>query len=101
MADSWDQKGIGVRLSGRLMCQTEEEANIVRRHLPEHIDFNRAEPGCISFYVSPTDDPLIWKVEEHFKVRDSFKSHQERTRASSWGAVTAKIPRDYEVMGLD
>ena len=96
-----DRKDIGVRLSGRLICASEQEAEIVRRHLPAHIDLTRAEPGCISFEVSPTDDPLIWTVEEHFRDRASFGSHQERTRASAWGAATADIARDYEISGLN
>ncbi|MCR9110685.1 MAG: antibiotic biosynthesis monooxygenase [Rhodobacteraceae bacterium] len=101
MADSQDRKDVGVRLSGRLVCASEQEAQIVCRHLPEHIDLTRAEPGCISFDVSPTEDPLIWTVEEHFQDRDSFGSHQERTQASAWGSATAKITRDYKITELD
>ena len=101
MADSQNCKDVGVRLSGRLVCASEQETEIVRRHLPEHVDLTRAEPGCISFDVFPTDDPLIWTVEEHSQNRDSFGSHQERTQASTWGVATAKITRDYEIGGLD
>ncbi|MEQ5871684.1 antibiotic biosynthesis monooxygenase [Sagittula sp. NFXS13] len=101
MADSLGQKNLGVRLSGRLICSSEQEAEAVRRHLSEHIDLTRAEPGCISFNVYPTEDLLIWTVEEHFQDRDSFTSHQERIRESAWGAATAQIARDYKVTGLD
>ena len=101
MAGSQDHTNVGVRLSGRLVCASEQEAEIVRRHLPEHIDLTRAEPGCVFFDVSPTNDPLIWTVEEHFQDRNSFGSHQERTKASAWGVATAKITRDYEIVGLD
>ncbi|MFC7454296.1 putative quinol monooxygenase [Insolitispirillum peregrinum] len=70
----------------------------MRTHLPEHVRLTRAEPGCLSFTVSPSDDPLVWQVEECFITREAFEFHQHRTRASSWWAATADIPRDYEIM---
>lgn len=48
-----------VRLSGFLRCASVAEVEIVQRHLPEHMRLTRAEPGCISFEVSQTDDPLV------------------------------------------
>ena len=86
-----------MRLSGRLLCASAEEADIVRRHLPEHVRLTRAEPGCLSFEVTPTDDPLTWRVEERFADRAAFDAHQRRTRTSAWGAATAAIRRNYEV----
>ena len=64
------------------------------RRLPEHVRLTRAEPGCLSFEVTPTDDPLAWRVEERFTDRAAFDAHQRRTRASAWGAATAAIRRD-------
>ncbi len=95
--DSGDDRTGVVRLSGRLLCASAEEADVVRRHLPEHVRLTRAEPGCLSFEVTPTDDPLTWRVEERFTDRAAFDAHQRRTRASAWGAATAAIRRDYEV----
>ncbi|KFE35387.1 putative quinol monooxygenase [Thioclava atlantica] len=46
-------------LTGRLICATEEEAAIVRAHLPEHIRLTRAEPGCERFEVRQGADPLV------------------------------------------
>jgi quinol monooxygenase YgiN len=86
-----------VHLSGRLLCASAEEADLVRRHLPEHVRLTRAEPGCLSFEVTPTADPLTWRVEERFADRAAFDAHQRRTRASAWSAATAAIRRDYEV----
>jgi quinol monooxygenase YgiN len=82
-------------LSGRLICRTESEAARVRAHLPEHIRLTRAEPGCLSFAVDPTGDPLIWQIDEAFADRSAFHAHQARAGASLWARETAGIPRDH------
>ena len=89
-----------VRLSGFLRCASVEDIQLVETYLPEHIRLTRAEPGCISFEVSQTDDPLIWRVEELFANRPAFDFHQQRTRASAWFTATSAIPRDYEITTL-
>lgn len=89
-----------VRLSGFLRCASGEDIQLVETHLPEHLRLTRAEPGCISFDVTQTDDPLIWRVEELFVDRAAFDFHQQRARASEWFAATSAIPRDYEVTTL-
>jgi quinol monooxygenase YgiN len=101
MANDVNQRVGAVRLSGKLICATLHEVEVVRRHLPEHIRLTKAESGCVSFDVSQTDDPLIWCVEECFLDREAFEAHQNRTRASAWWTATAEIPRQYEVSGLD
>ncbi len=90
---------LGVRLSGRLICASPDEAETVRRHLPEHLRLTLAEPGCLAFSVRETGDPMVWQVEEHFADRPAFQAHQARTRASAWGRATAAIRRDYAVTG--
>lgn len=90
-----------VRLSGYLRCKNDSEAELVKEHLPAHIALTRAEPGCISFEVTPTADTLVWTVEECFADSDAFRAHQERVAASEWGAMTSGIARDYTVTGLD
>lgn len=82
-------------LSGRLICVTAAEAARVKVSLPEHIRLTRAEPGCLSFEVTPTGDPLVWSIEEAFADRTAFGAHQTRTGASTWAAETAGIARDY------
>jgi len=77
-----------------------EDIQLVETHLPEHLRLTRAEPGCISFDVTQTDDPLIWRVEELFVDRAAFDFHQQRTRASEWFAATSAIPRDYEITAV-
>ncbi|MBO9111414.1 MULTISPECIES: putative quinol monooxygenase [Agrobacterium] len=89
-----------VRLSGFLSCASVQDVQLVESHLPDHIRLTRAEPGCISFEVSQTEDPLIWRVEELFVDRAAFDFHQQRTRASKWFVATSAIPRDYEIVTL-
>ena len=89
-----------IRLKGHLICMSEDEAALVRRHLPEHIRLSRAEPGCLSFDVVQTDDPMIWDVQESFRTRADFDAHQTRTRASPWFAATRHILRDFRVEEL-
>ena len=56
-----------VHLTGQLICATPTDVAIVETHLPEHVALTRAEPGCVSFEVTPTDDPLVWDVAEVFE----------------------------------
>jgi quinol monooxygenase YgiN len=89
-----------ITLTGTLTCSSAEEADIVRTYLPEHIRLSREEPGCLTFNVVPTDDPLIWQLDESFTDRAAFEAHQARTRASDWYAATAHIGRDFHITGL-
>ena len=89
-----------ITLSGRLICATEEEAARVRTHLPEHLRLTRAEPGCLRFTVEPTDDPMVWQVEEAFTDAAAFGHHQARSRESRWAAATAGIRRVFRTRGL-
>lgn len=88
-----------VRLSGLLRCTTADEVGIVETYLPDHINLTRAEPGCLLFEVSQTEDPLVWRVEELFSDQAAFDFHQQRTRASAWFSATSRITRDYIVTG--
>lgn len=89
-----------IHLTGQLVCKTEDEARVVILHLPKHIERTRAEPGCASFAVEQTDDPLIWTVEERFEDQHVFKLHQERVADSEWGRQTTGIERRYSIDGL-
>ena len=86
-----------IRLSGQVRCGSAADAAIVAQYLPEHIRLSRAEPGCLSFEVGQTEDPLIWSVEESFATRADFDAHQVRTKASVWYQATGHIPRVYEI----
>ncbi|MDO8882394.1 MAG: antibiotic biosynthesis monooxygenase [Pseudotabrizicola sp.] len=89
-----------IRLKGHLICMSQAEADVVRAHLPEHIRLSREEPGCLSFNVAQTDDPMIWDVQESFRTRADFDAHQTRTRASLWFDATRHILRDFRVEEL-
>lgn len=89
-----------IRLRGHLICQSPEEAAAVRARLPAHTALSRAEPGCLSFDVTPTDDPLMFEVIETFRTRADFDAHQTRTRASAWFEATRQILRDFRVEEL-
>ena len=52
-----------IRLRGQMVCMTEDEAQAVRTHRAEHIRLTRAEPGCLSFDIDDTDDPVHGQQE--------------------------------------
>jgi quinol monooxygenase YgiN len=87
-----------IHVTGTLCCASVEEAERVGRFLPEHIRLSRLEPGCLSFNVTPTDDPLVWRLDETFVDRAAFVVHQARTRASIWYRETAALNRDFQIV---
>ncbi|QIK62868.1 antibiotic biosynthesis monooxygenase [Leucobacter viscericola] len=89
-----------VQLTGQLICATTEQAELVANLLPQHIALTRAEPGCLSFEVAPTENPLVWSVNERFENELAFQLHQERVTASRWGRETSGIAREYTIEGL-
>lgn len=46
-----------VILEGKLLCKDAAEVELVKKLLPEHIRLTKAEPGCISFTVTQSQDP--------------------------------------------
>ena len=89
-----------VHLTGQLVCEDLNQVAIVAQHLPLHIELTRAEQGCLSFEVNPTQNPLVWQVDEQFQDAASFQVHQQRVAASEWGRTTAGIERRYEFRGM-
>jgi quinol monooxygenase YgiN len=89
-----------VRLTGQLRCKDLEETRLVVDHLPEHVALTRAEPGCVSFHVARTLDPLVWHVDECFEDEAAFRAHQARVATSDWGRRTAGIERRYSIQGM-
>lgn len=95
-------RGVGeVGLSGQLLCKTAEEAQVVIRHLPEHVRLTRAEAGCLRFDVVPTSNALTWQVDETFGDLAAFRAHKQRVASSPWGLATASIERRYSIEGFD
>ena len=91
---------MGVTLTGTLTCQSEDEAARVRAALDEHIRLTRQEPGCVSFDVTQTEDPMVWNVAEAFTTPAAFEAHQLRAASSPWAAQTKGIARDYKIKGM-
>ncbi|KIN65162.1 Antibiotic biosynthesis monooxygenase [Sulfitobacter noctilucicola] len=91
---------MGVTLHGYLRCADEVEAARVRSALDEHIRLTRLEEGCVSFHVTPTDDPLVWEVAEEFTDPAAFTAHGTRAGASDWAVATKGITRDYKITGM-
>ena len=89
-----------IRLRGHLICVTDDEVAAVTAHLSLHVALTRAEPGCLGFEISATDDPKVFEVMETFRTRDDFAAHQTRTRASVWFEATRGILRDFRVEDL-
>ncbi len=86
-----------IRVTGQLICGTAEDAAVVTARLPDHIRLSRAEPGCLTFSVTPTASGLIWQLDETFSDRAAYDAHQARTRASDWFRATAHLARDFQV----
>lgn len=95
------QPGAHVTLTGQLVCSNVKQAASVAEQLPRHVQLTRAEPGCVSFVVRATADPLIWHVSERFVDRAAFEAHQARVSESDWGRATAGIKRDYVISDDD
>ncbi|PHM27979.1 putative quinol monooxygenase [Xenorhabdus innexi] len=90
-----------IKLTGHLVCRSAEESEVIRKYIPEHKRLTKEETGCLSFEVTETADPLIWKVEEIFKNKDDLDSHQKRMQASVWGKKTHYIAREYEIFEIE
>lgn len=89
-----------VILEGRLLCKDAAEAEVVKKLLPKHIRLTKAERGCISFSVTPAEDPWVWLVHEEFVDGAAFEAHEQRAAASKWGQATKDIQRIYKIKGL-
>ena len=88
-----------IALTGQLICADTDDVEMVQRLLPNHIRLSRAEPGCLSFNVVQTADPLIWQLDESFRDRAAFEMHQVRTQASPWFKATSHLKRDFHTSG--
>ncbi|MDC0610388.1 antibiotic biosynthesis monooxygenase [Vibrio sp.] len=70
----------------------------VHRELPNHKLLTKAEPGCLTFDVTPDSSNFLrFNVYEEFTDREAFEHHQRRVKASVWGEVTSNVERFYKV----
>lgn len=95
------RRGGEVTLTGKLVCRDMSEMLTVLDHAQSHIDASRAEAGCLLFELRQTDNPLVFEFAEHFASEEAYLAHQQRTRASAWGAATWGIERQaYDRRGV-
>ncbi len=86
-----------IQLKG-YMDVTPERIDAVTKAVGDHIALTRAEPGCLSFEVTPCPDVTgRFLVAETFADRAAFDHHQSRTSTSPWAEITAGLPRDYTI----
>lgn len=86
-----------IRLTGHIDVPEDRRVSVAAA-LPHHVRLTRAEPGCLSFEVTP--DPACpgrYRVAELFASRAAFEAHQARVAASDWGRISAGILRSYRV----
>lgn len=89
--------GPQIRLTGHIDVPADRVAAIAAA-LPGHVLLTRAEPGCISFEVTPDADvPGRYRVAELFESRAAYDAHQARTAASAWGRISLDLERSYEI----
>ncbi|MEM7268418.1 MAG: putative quinol monooxygenase [Pseudomonadota bacterium] len=89
--------GERIHLNGHIDVP-EQQRDAVAAALPEHIALTHAEPGCISFEVTP--DPTMpgrYHVAEIFIDQAAFDAHQARAAASPWAEITKDVARDYKI----
>lgn len=94
-------RNANVTLRGQIRVPP-DRLEAIRAALPEHIRLTRAEPGCLRFDVTEDpDQPGRFDVTEQFTDAQAFRAHQDRARSAEWGRISAGIPRDYVIEGLD
>lgn len=84
-------------VEGRLICADAAQSARIAAHVPDHVRLSRSEPGCLSFEIRPTADPLVWVVRERFRDAAAFEAHKARTATSPWAAAAEGLRRELEV----
>ena len=75
----------------------EADLEAVTQALSEHIRLTLAEPGCLTFSVTPSSiDPRRYEVYEEFVDQQAFGDHQQRALASEWAVVSKNVSRFYQ-----
>lgn len=86
-----------INLKGTLICTSMNEVDIIKKHLPLHIELTKKEEGCLFFEVLQTEEPLVWTVKEIFRNQKAYDLHQTRTKNSDWYQLTKHIKRSYKI----
>lgn len=71
----------------------------IEAELPKHIELTLQETGCITFQVSQdAENKNRFNVYKEFIDKKAFETHQVRSKASSWGQVSANLEKHYHVV---
>lgn len=90
-----------ITLSGYILVP-KHELQTIRDALVEHVALTRAEPGCLVFNVTESNEVEgRFDVYEEFLDSDAFHQHQSRVKASQWGELSNNVLRHYATEGLD
>ena len=77
------------------------DLSLVKFELKRHIQFTRAETGCLIFKVNQDPlNPCRFDVYEEFVDEAAFQAHQARVKSSRWGKITVNVERHYTVTGI-
>ena len=97
---------MGIMAKGNVMLDgfiqvPPEHLDAVNALLKDHIRLTLAEPGCISFSVTPHPETKgRFVVSEVFEDQTAFDAHQKRAAGSEWGVFTKGFFRLYETRVL-
>jgi len=76
----------------------ENDLELVRVELPNHIKLTRNENGCMIFDVNQDqENKCRFNVYEEFVNQESFDFHQKRVKLSRWGEITKNVKRNYNI----
>lgn len=76
----------------------EEDLEVVKTALPEHIRLTKAEKGCLDFQLTQSiTNPRRFDVYEIFSNQAAFAEHQARVKTSAWGEISRHVERHYQV----
>ena len=75
----------------------EADLTKVKAALAEHLRLTRAEPGCLRFEVTPSEQSNRFDVFEVFADQAAFDRHQTRVKQSDWGKITQNVKRHYQI----
>ena len=74
----------------------QEELNIIKSYLSDHITNSLNEDGCLKFEITQDNlDKSIFHVFEKFRDIDAYLEHKKRVKTSKWAKISKNIKRFY------
>ena len=88
-------------LSGYIIVP-ENDLEMVRKKLPEHIKNTQQEQGCLAFKIEEDpENPCKYLVYEEFRNKAAFEFHQARAQDSAWGQASSNVKRHFKIYEND